>query len=315
MKKNEPFNSYSAYLKQKYGAKAYRVSIDGGFSCPNRGKNRKDPGCIYCDEYGARAVYLEGYPQNRLEEQVHRGIAFLKKRYGAELFLLYLQAFSSTNAPLAVLKHTYDTCLSAGHFRELIVSTRPDCLSPPVAELLSSYKTEGFDVWVELGLQSARDETLKRINRGHSRKDFENAFELLRKWGLKAAVHVIFGLPGEGLYEILSTVDYLGALKPDGIKIHNLHIPFGAPLFQEYLQGEFTVPSDRRHLEYTIRALERLPPEIIIMRLTCDTPKKRRAAPRIFWKKTQFYGTIIKEMDNRQTWQGKLLADRTTEGI
>jgi len=315
MREGEPFNSYSSYLKRTYGTKAYRVSVDGGFSCPNRGDNRGDPGCIYCDEYGARAVYLEGYPETMLEDQVHRGMAFLKKRYGAELFLLYLQAFSSTNAPPKKLKSIYDTCLRAGSFKELIVSTRPDCISPAVVDLLSSYNTNSFDVWVELGLQSARDETLKRIQRGHSRKDFEIAFQQLKQAGLKTAVHVIFGLPGEGMDDILATVDYLAALKPEGIKIHNLHIPFGTPIYEEYLQGELTVPCDIHHLEYTIAALERLPEEIVIMRLTCDTPKKRRAAPRIFWKKTQFYGTIKSEMHDRRTWQGRLLVHKTTEEI
>jgi radical SAM protein (TIGR01212 family) len=315
MKGQEPYTTYSGYLKKRYGKKAYRVSVDGGFSCPNRGTGRTDPGCIYCDEQGSRAVYLEGYPETELQAQVFRGIAFLTKRYGAEIFLLYFQAFSSTYAAPKRLKEIYDTCLGAGDFRELIISTRPDCITPQVVELLAGYRRDNFDVWVELGLQSASNRTLSRINRGHTLEDFRKAFDLLKSRGLKTAVHVIFGLPGERWSDIRRTVDYLAAIRPEGVKIHNLHVPFNTSLFEEYVQGELTVPSDRRHLEYTIHALELLPEDIIIMRLTCDTPKKRRAAPRIIWKKTQFYGTIRDEMIKRKTWQGKLSDGEAMEGI
>lgn len=315
MNTGEPFTTYSGYLKNKYGTKAYRVSVDGGFSCPNRGAGRSSSGCIYCDEHGSRAVYLEGYPETKLKEQVSRGVSFLTKRYGAGIFLLYFQAFSSTFAPPERLKEIYDTCLGAGDFRELIVSTRPDCITPQVADLLASYKTADFDVWVELGLQSACNRTLGRINRGHTLEDFDSAFGLVKSRGLNTAVHVIFGLPGESRADIRKTVDHLAEIKPEGVKIHNLHVPYNTVLYEEYLQGELTVPSDRRHLEYTMEALTRLPREIIIMRLTCDTPKKRRAAPRIFWKKTQFYGTIKKEMIQRHIWQGKLLGSEAMEGI
>jgi len=306
MDKDTLFYSYSQYLKNIYGKKAYRVSVDAGFSCPNRGRDRNNPGCIYCDERGGRAVYLETEEEKSLENQVSMGIAFLKKRYNAEIFLLYFQAFSNTNAPVETLKNIYDRCLAAGDFKELIVSTRPDCIDRDKVSLLKDYKNSGIDVWVELGLQSARDSSLLRIQRGHTLEQFREAFNLCREQDLKTAVHVIFGLPGETKEDILFTVNYLSQIHPQGIKIHNLHIPRGTRLYQEYLQGEVTAPGDRRHLEYVISALEILPEDIIVMRLTCDTPKSRRAAPKNFWKKPQFYEKIRREMKNRATWQGRL---------
>jgi radical SAM protein (TIGR01212 family) len=313
-------NSYAAYLKDKYGATVYRVAVDAGFSCPNRGPDRRAPGCLYCDEHGARAPYLEGAEaapaaaaeagsrgdwRRGLRLQVEGTLQFLRRRYGAELFLLYFQAFSNTYAPLPRLAEIYDFALSLAPFRELLVSTRPDCVQRGVAALLASYRRRDREVWVELGLQSASDRTLRRVNRGHTVQQFEAAYRALKDRGLKVAVHLIFGLPGEGLSEILSTVRYLAALRPDGVKIHNLHVPKGSPLFQEYLAGELAVPCDRRHLLYTVRALELLPPSTLLMRLTCDTPAERLAAPRHFLPKASFYELLRQELRARGSWQGK----------
>ncbi len=311
-----PFYNYSSYLKKKYNCAAYRVSVDAGFSCPNRGQDRRDPGCTYCDGYGSKAVYLrnkngqaylETPPKTlaKLEEQIKMSVAFLQKRYKAQAFLLYFQAFSNTFGPVKNLKKIYDYCLCAAPFKELIVSTRPDCISPDNAELLSSYKKHDFDVWVELGLQSASDKTLERIKRGHTLAHFNKAYTLLKTLGIKVAVHLIFGLPGEGMEDILKTIDYIAGLAPDGVKIHNLHIPDGTEMYNEYLCGELSVPASLRHREYTIKALERLPSETIIMRLTCDTPENHLAAPRNFMPKGTFYNSIREEMIKRETYQSK----------
>jgi radical SAM protein (TIGR01212 family) len=320
-KRNRPFFSYSNYLNQKYGESVHRVSVDAGFSCPNRGPDRTSPGCLYCDEHGSRAPYLgpivESEPavqeadvqsdwRQDLRNQIDQSRQFLRSRYGAQLYILYFQAFSGTYAPVARLRRIYDFALSLGRFQELVVSTRPDCIDQPKAELLASYRRGDFDVWVELGLQSANEQTLERINRGHTVRDFEQAYRICRNLDLKLTVHLIFGLPGEGLREIRRTIDYVAALRPEGVKIHNLHIPKGCPLYTEYLRGELTVPSDRRHLEYAIQALELLPPETVIMRLTCDTPKSLLAAPRHFAPKARFLSALRRELEARDTWQGRL---------
>jgi radical SAM protein (TIGR01212 family) len=323
----KPFLSYAAYLKQKYGQAVYRVSVDAGFSCPNRGPDRSSPGCLYCDERGSRAPYLdfanEAWAQKAaggskdwqqdLRRQIDTARGFLRSRYGADLYILYFQAFSGTYAPVDTLRTIYDFALGCAPFREFVVSTRPDCIDPSIAELLASYRKEDFDVWVELGLQSANDQSLRRINRGHTVEDFDRAFRICRSLDLKLTVHLIFGLPGEGIEEIRRTIDYLAGLKPEGIKIHNLHIPTGCPLYSEYLSGELNVPCAGRHLEYTIQALERLPRETVIMRLTCDTPEALLAAPRPFPAKARFLSRLREEMERRGSWQGRLSPDSEPE--
>lgn len=297
-----PFFNYSQYLKKKYGETVYRVSVDAGFSCPHRGDNRRNPGCIYCDEQGSRAPYLGD--THAIHEQVQGAIAFLKKRYKAKQFILYFQAFSNTFAPVKKLKAIYDYGLGLADFKELIVSTRPDCIDSKKASLLSSYKKKGIEVWIELGLQSAQDNTLNLIKRGHSLKDFIKAYQILKQKHLKIAIHLIFGLPGEGMKEIIATVKFVASLLPDGVKIHNIHIPYNTLLYEQYLKGEIIVPSAEHHLEYTIKALTLLPPQTVIMRLTCDTPQEKLAAPRFFWKKSHFYNIIKQEMIKRSINQG-----------
>lgn len=310
-----PFLSYSAYLKSLYGTRAFRVAVDGGFSCPNRGAERSGRGCTYCDGFGALATYQRHRDNRRcrpvrerfgdIAAQIDKASRFLEKRYGAEILLLYFQAFTNTFAPLEELRQIYDYALSRRDFRELIVSTRPDSLSAGTAELLASYRraSEGpRDVWVELGLQTMHDATLKRIRRGHSLEDFDAAFRRARDAGLKVAVHLILGLPGEDRREIEATCRYVAALRPDAVKFHNLHIPRNTELYQEYLQGEFAVPGPDRYRGLLIRAIRMLPPETVVMRLTCDTPGDLRAAPLNHPRKTRFYQEVRDEM-GRQGWR------------
>lgn len=311
-----PYYSYGSYLKNKYGTAAFRVGIDAGFSCPNRKGGRASPGCSYCDAFGARAMYqrtegalsdvVDDNLKKDIEEQTGKAVKFLTRRYGAEVFLLYFQAFSGTYGTTEHLKAVYDYSLSLHDYSELIVSTRPDCIDMERVQMLADYKQQGLDVWVELGLQSSNDETLNRINRGHTVADFNKAYLLLKEYGIKTAVHLIFGLPGEGTEEITATCKFTAALKPDGVKFHNLHIPFNSPLYEDYKKGLVDAPSTEEHLEYVISALELMPKSTVIMRLTCDSPKEERAAPREFIKKTEFYTLLLTEMIKRETFQGRL---------
>ena len=310
------YYSYGKYLKKRYGKAAFRVGVDAGFSCPNRLDGRNSPGCCYCDAFGARAMYqrTEGALSDDVSAdlradirmQTEKAAAFLKKRYGAEILLLYLQAFSNTNAPVSQLKAVYDYALSLCDYSELIVSTRPDCIDEQKAELLASYMERGLDVWVELGLQSSCDKTLSRINRGHTVEDFEKAYSLLDSYGIKKAVHLIFGLPGEGDDEVYASCDYTASLKPEGVKFHNLHIPYNSPLYAEYEAGTIDAPDTMQHLQWVIGAIERMPPETVIMRLTCDSQADERAAPKDFMKKTEFYSLLRSELSARNTFQGRI---------
>ena len=302
--KQPPYLTYARYLQERHGCTVYRVAVDAGFCCPNRTGGRSSRGCTYCAEDGARAPYLGS--REALVSQVEEALAFLRARYGAEAFILYFQAFSNTNAPVEELRRIYDSGLALAPFCGLNVATRPDCLDGDKADLLASYRDRGLEVWTEMGLQTSDNRTLQRIDRGHSAEDFLRAYRLLKARDLKVAVHLIFGLPGEGLPEILETIDFVARLDPDGVKIHNLHIPKGTILAEELEKGELTAPSAPRHLEYTIAAIERLPPRTVVMRITCDTPAQRLAAPRNFWAKGTFTARLAAAMLARGASQGRL---------
>ncbi len=299
----KPFYTYSDYLKNRYGRIVYRVGVDGGFSCPNRRNGRADNGCTFCGSFGARSAYL-GDDEKIIEEQISRSISFLKRRYRAKDFILYFQAYSNTNADWEELKKKYDYGLSLGNFVELVVSTRPDCVNEDICKLLASYISTNLDVWVELGLQSSSDISLNRVNRGHNYQDYITAYKMLKKYEIKVAVHLIFGLPEEDSNAMLKSVEDVAKLKPDGIKFHNLHIPTGTVMFDEYLRGELSFPSSTRHSYTVADAIERIPPKTVIMRVNTDTPGSRHIIPGYFLDKSIIYNKIENILNSRETIQG-----------
>lgn len=299
----------------------YRIAVDAGFTCPNRacGKDsRKSTGCLYCSVDGSRASYagnkadcIGGLAERlaSLKEQVQSGLQLMRNRYGARQFLLYFQAYSGTYADTKELASIYEYGLSLEYFRELIVASRPDCIDTEKAELLRSFATKNRDVWIELGLQSSCDATLRRIQRGHTVDQFVEAFNLCRNAGIKITVHLIFGLPGETEADMLQTVDFVSQLRPEGLKIHNLHICNDAPLYDHYLRGEIVAPVMERHLHTVQKALRRVPPETVIMRLTCDTRDQNRAAPRVVMHKNVFLQKLTTQMENSCSAQGDLFSE------
>lgn len=319
------WNNYREYLLNKYGTSLYRVGVDGGFSCPNRTKERQG-GCTFCDGTGSIAVYQrtsesafrhdssfdEGVSEEVLlrfqsiENQIKKGLEFIHRRYKAKLAALYFQSWTNTYDTADNLKHIYDMALSCGDFSEFIVSTRPDCVEDDVADLLAGYITEDREVWVELGLQSASDETLRRINRGHTLSDYIKCMERLHKRGIKVCTHVILGLPGEEREDFMETAKVLNEVGSEGVKIHNLHIPGGTKMAEEYLEGEITSWSTERYMNEVEYFLRLLNPEMIIERLVCETPSHRLMAPRHFMDKSLFLRTLNDKMEKDNTRQGDL---------
>lgn len=319
------WRSYSEYLRERYGEAVWRIGIDGGFTCPNR---RADGGggCAFCDGTGAIAVYqrktesgflrTSAYSEKTassimprllsVEEQAERGREFLERRYDARLFSLYFQSYTNTYDSAENLRRIYDRALSTGEYKELIISTRPDALPDDVLDLLASYQSGDMDVWIELGLQSASDRTLQMIGRGHSAAEWEESALRVKDKGLKLSAHIIIGLPGEGREEYLDTVAMVCRASADGVKIHNLHVPGGTRLGDEYLEGCFTVSSEERYLEDAELALRHLRKDIIIQRLVCETPYHRLLAPRVFPDKSLFLSRLEKRMEEHGTWQGDL---------
>ena len=319
------WNNYREYLLKKYGTSLYRVGVDGGFSCPNRTKERQG-GCTFCDGTGSIAVYQrtsesafrhdssfdEGVSEEVLlrfqsiENQINKGLEFIHRRYKAKLAALYFQSWTNTYDTAENLKRIYDMALSSGDFSEFIVSTRPDCVEDDIADLLAGYITKDREVWVELGLQSASDETLRRINRGHTLSDYVKCMERLHKRGIKVCTHVILGLPGEGREDFIKTAKVRNETGSEGVKIHNLHIPGGTKMAEEYLEGEITSWSTERYMNEVEYFLRLLNPEMIIERLVCETPSHRLMAPRHFMDKSLFLRTLNDKMEKDNTRQGDL---------
>ena len=332
-----PYNSYSSSLIQRYGYKVFRVGVDAGFTCPNRCRNPEGRGCIYCDSQGARAAYQRvsevsfhhdsgfvsqidsissynsicsknvlRFDYKDIEKQVERGMSFIRRRYKTDHFAVYLQSFSNTFAPVDKLKELYDYVMTLHNWEALIVSTRPDCIDDAKLELLASYKERCGSVCVELGLQSGSDDLLKAMKRGHDVACFLNAAENVKRHGLELCVHVLTGFPGEGKKELDMTIDAVNKVHPDAIKIHNLNIVAGTELYDMFLDGEITAPSMTRHLENTVYFLRRIPYDIVVERLICETPNHRLASPRLFPDKNRFLRLLEKTMAERGVRQGDL---------
>lgn len=315
------WNTYRDFLRKKYGTLVYKIGVDGGFTCPNRVNGR---GCSFCDATGSVASYQRkdesafkrNSPFDRevseeymgsltIKEQIDRGKRFISSRYGVSSYALYFQSFTSTYGSIDYLRRVYYEALSYGPFKAFIVSTRPDAVPEEVLDLLSEINDEA-DVSVELGLESSSDETLERINRGHDLDSYFDAMERLHKRGFYVSTHVILGLPGENRENYLDTARALNRASTEGVKIHNLHIPGGTELYEDYLDGDITSPSFNRHLEDTELFLRHLNGNMIIERLTSDTPMHRLASPRDFGDKGEFIRSLEKRMEEHDTKQGDL---------
>jgi uncharacterized protein len=299
---------------ERHGGRVWRIGLDGGFGCPHRQGGRGPGGCVYCAPDGSRSPYLRDGSAARVAEsldlQVGRTLSFLERRYEATMFFLYFQAFSSTFAPPDILRERYDAAICAlerrrpSSLRGLVVSTRPDCVSEEVVDLLQSYAEQGLEVWVELGLQSAVDATLARIHRGHRVADFVRARALLKRNGIRTAAHLIIGLPGEGRDDILAGPRLLAELGVEGVKFHDLFVPRGSALAGEYLSGEITLLSPERYLGYLADSIEILPPELEVIRLCSDATSNERLAPRSRDDKFLIYRGLEAELEKRGSRQG-----------
>lgn len=294
-----PWLDAKTYYLRRWGEPVGRVGVDGGFSCPNRGDDRGKPGCAFCSGEGNRPPYQAG--ASDLAGQVRQGIAFQAERYGFQKYSLYFQSFSSTWAPVETLRRVYGEGLAAGPFVELTVGTRPDCLPEETADLLASYRNPGREVWVELGLQSSRDETLARIGRGHDVRAFRTAAGRLRDRNLPFTVHVMYGLPGEGKAEFLETVRLALAEGASGLKLHDLILVPGTALYRDWEAGLLEPVDPEAYLEAAAEALASVPPGVVVWRTASD-PEDRKGArvPGEKWPKNRFLDRLRVEVEKRR---------------
>src|SRR5262249_47852690 len=230
----EPYLTFNNYLREVFGTRIYRVPLDAGFTCPNRDGTRAFGGCTFCDDRGSGAPTIDG--RLSVRRQLETGIERVRRRFKANQFLAYFQAFSNTYAPEGVLRGLYDAALEHPEVVGLCIGTRPDCVPDNVLDMLAEYNEKTF-VWLELGLQSAFDETLNTINRGHTAGEFFDSLRRAKSRGLKVATHLIFGLPGETRSQMMETVRQVAVSGTDGIKIHQLVVYKGTPTEKDFRSG------------------------------------------------------------------------------
>lgn len=295
------YYSFNQYLKEQFGERVQKVTLDAGLGCPNRDGTKGWGGCIYCDQFGSGTGVREKYPD--LKSQAQAGMERLAKRYKARKFIAYLQSFTNTYAPVETLRSLYDEAVKFPNVVGLAVGTRADCITGEVLELLSEYSPR-LMVWLELGLQSVHDETLQAINRGHTYKEFLEGYALASKYPLLICLHVIIGLPGEQGRHIFTTAQEVARLKPDGLKIHALYINRGTPLEQLFRDGKYTPLQQQDFVARACDFLELLPPGVVIQRLTGDPRRKELVAPHWALRKQETLSLIEKELEKRGSSQG-----------
>ena len=296
----KPYNDYSTHLKERYGSKVYRIGLDAGFTCPHR--------CVYCNNDGSRASYAN--PEKSIDEQLSGRIEHLKRTRDAKRFIAYFQSYSNTNASVSHLKIIYDRILPFGDIVGLSIGTRPDCIDADKLTLISSY-SDRYEVWVEYGLQSIHDNTLKAIKRGHNFKDFLDAYHLTKEFPISVCAHVILGLPGETREDMINTARKLSELKIDGVKIHLLHILKGSELEDQYKEGAVRILSQEEYADLVCDFLENLSGSIIIQRLTGQGKRESHIAPLWALDKLGTIGMIEDILQKRNSYQGIGLTARS----
>lgn len=298
----KPYNDYNSYLRRIHGAKVYKIGLDAGFSCPNRDGTKGRGGCAYCNGSGARSSYTD--PVKSVAEQLSSRIDYLKNSFGAEKFIAYFQAFTNTHAPVKKLRSIYDSILPFDGMVGMSIGTRPDCINDEKADLISSY-TDRYDVWIEYGLQSVRDDILASLKRGHTFEDFIHAVKLSKDRGIKICAHLILGLPGETVKDIVNTARILNDLKIEGVKIHLLHILKGSRMEGIYKEGGIKLLSQAEYAGMVCDLLENLSPNIVIQRLTGEGDRENHIAPSWALDKTATIKMIEEELIKRGSRQGK----------
>ena len=293
--------TFSEFLKKRFGQKVYKVTLDAGFSCPNRDGTLSSEGCIFCDDSGSFSrLYSPTLP---IEEQLHVGMQKIKNRYHAEKFLAYFQAYTNTYKPVSDLKDLYDRVF-IDDIVGMSIGTRPDCVDDEKLDLISSYNVRNRFIQVEYGIQSVHEKTLKFINRGHDFACFEKACKKSKERGLTVCAHVILGLPNETYDDMMQTAKTLASMGIDGIKIHMLAVMEGTKIHKMFNDGKINLMSEDDYITTVCDFLEYLPPEMIVQRLAGNGKREIRIQPRWLGKKLELVGKMEKEFERRGTKQG-----------
>ncbi len=299
----ERYYSLNRYLRETFGEKVYKLALDGGMTCPNRDGTLGTGGCIFCSA-GGSGDFAQGRCES-VTEQIRLARARIRAKTDARKFIAYFQSYTNTYAPVEYLRELFTAALREPEIVALSVGTRPDCLPPETVALLAELNREK-PVWVELGLQTIHPQTAAHIRRGYDLEIYEDALLRLKAAGLSVITHVILGLPGETKEMMLETMDHLaGKFRPDGVKLQLLHVLRGTELEEEYRAGKFRCMEPEEYWDVLFACLERLPPEMVIHRLTGDGAKKDLFAPLWTANKKWVLNTLNRELEYRDIRQGR----------
>lgn len=299
------YNDFSGYFKRKFNYRVQKISIDAGFTCPNRDGSRGRGGCTYCNNqtFSPGYCHLEKSVTTQLEE----GIEFFSRKYNSMKYLAYFQSYSNTYAPLEDLKLLYEEALNHPEVIGLVIATRPDCINSQILDYLQSL-SEKYYIMVEYGIESHLNSTLDKINRGHHFEESVYAIQQTAQRKIHNCAHMILGLPGETEFDWLEQAKVISSLPVENLKLHQLQIHKNTRMYKEYMQApeQFTMFTVEEYLDVVVRYLELLNPSIVVERFVSEAPDGLLVAPRWGLKNFEFTARLEKLLHTQNTWQGRL---------
>jgi radical SAM protein (TIGR01212 family) len=290
--------TFGQYLMQRHGERVHKIALDAAFTCPNRDGSKGLGGCTFCNNV---SFSPNGRQPKPIKEQLASGRRVIRKRTGARKYLAYFQAYTNTYDEIERLTALYDEALADEDIIGLSIGTRPDCVPEAVTNLLAGYQDRGYEVWLELGLQSAFDETLARVNRGHGFAEYADSVLRARNLGLKVCTHLIAGLPGETAYHATETLIRVLELGTDGLKLHPLHVVRGTQLANAWRQGDYQPLTLESYVNIAADLVELAPADVLWHRLTGTAAESILLAPRWCAKKWLVLNAITNELLQRRT--------------
>lgn len=295
------YHTLNHFLREKFGGKVFKISLDAGFTCPNRDGKVSSGGCIFCSPRGSGD--FAGTSED-IREQFHEVRRMMNKKWKSGRYIAYFQAYTNTYADVKVLREKYYSVLNLEDVIGIAIATRPDCLPPDVLELLSEINARTY-LWVELGLQTVHERTARLINRGYGLDTYIASVRELKRRGIEVVTHQILGLPGENKQDMLQTVDFISNTGTQGIKLHLLHLLKNTRLEEMYRRDEFRLMAMEDYIELVVDCIERIPESMVIHRITGDGPRDTLIGPKWSLKKFEVINAIEHLMMDRDTWQGK----------
>ena len=302
---NKRYNDFSGYFRKKFDGRVQKISIDAGFTCPNRDGSRGTGGCSYCNNRTFSPAYCN--LEKSVSTQLSEGIDFFSRKYSSMKYLAYFQSYSNTYAPVENLKSLYEEALKHPQVIGLVIATRPDCLTPEILDYLQRL-AEKYYIMVEFGIESHKNSSLERINRGHTFEESVLALKETAQRKIHNCAHLILGLPGETNEDWLNQARIISELPVENLKLHQLQIHRDTRMYHEYLQNpeQFPMFTVEGYLELVVQYLELLNPEIVVERFVSEAPDVLLVAPRWGLKNFEFTAKLEKLLQERDTWQGRL---------